>query len=368
MKKRIIIALVLLAASFFLDEYAAIAAAKISHPALTLFFTVISHSTLAFVLIVPAIMLFRQRQRLPSVYVAVLFSFLCSYFLKFMLRVERPNELHKTISFTKIEDYSFPSSHSTLAFAPLHAMEKAGRARLWLAYGILVAASRIFLGMHKLSDTVAGAVLGYFIGAYFVENAKLDIRKDFFEVRRQLFHLGFGMAIAILMHNGFLNAISLAIALALGIMLSFAYRRMRIPLVSWFIDNFERKKEKIPGKGAITLVAGSLIAAAIFPKDVAAASIAILAMGDSFSHIIGRFFGRTKQPFSVKLLEGTIAGIIAGFFGAVFFVSIEEAIVAASVAMVFESVEIKLHKTLIDDNLVVPVVAGLAILVLRLVT
>ena len=92
------------------------------------------------------------------------------------------------------------------------------------------------------------------------------------------------------------------------------------------------------------------------------ASIMILALGDSFSHIVGKFFGRTRQPFSVKLLEGTFAGIVAGFCGAVFFVPVWEAFFAATIAMLLEAVELRFFAFRIDDNLYIPAASALIII------
>ena len=69
---------------------------------------------------------------------------------------------------------------------------------------------------------------------------------------------------------------------------------------------------------------------------------------------------------SNKLLEGTLAGTFAGFLGAVLFVPIPEAVLGSAVAMIAEVVKIDLNDNTIDDNLVVPLVAGTVMFLVRL--
>lgn len=60
---------------------------------------------------------------------------------------------------------SFPSGHSTAAASLIRFFEfNTIMLWGWIAITILVMFSRVYLGMHYLSDVVAGFVLGYFIG------------------------------------------------------------------------------------------------------------------------------------------------------------------------------------------------------------
>jgi membrane-associated phospholipid phosphatase len=77
--------------------------------------------------------------------------------------------LHFIPNWDRFGFQSFPSGHSTTAFAL--AMVLSFLAPRWtyavLVFGVLVAASRVILGEHYLSDVTAGAMLGVF-GAYAV--------------------------------------------------------------------------------------------------------------------------------------------------------------------------------------------------------
>jgi len=94
----------------------------------------------------------------------------------------------------------------------------------------------------------------------------------------------------------------------------------------------------------------------------------IVTFGDSASHLSGKFFGKVKHPLNkYKLLEGTLLGFIAALIGALFFVGWQEAIPAAVVAMVVESLELKFRSKVVDDNLLIPLVAGAVISVVRMI-
>ena len=93
----------------------------------------------------------------------------------------------------------------------------------------------------------------------------------------------------------------------------------------------------------------------------------VLAFGDSISHMYGLHYGKIKHPLSNrKFLEGTIAGFIAGFIGAWTFLPWHEAFFASLIAMIVEAIEIKIGAEQVDDNLIIPVVAGAVVWVIRL--
>ena len=97
------------------------------------------------------------------------------------------------------------------------------------------------------------------------------------------------------------------------------------------------------------------------------AAIMILTFGDSFSHIFGAEFGTIKNIFngrSKKLLEGTLAGTVTGFLAAAFFMPIPEAFLGSLGAMIAEVIQIDLNEYPLDDNVVVPLVAGTIMLLI----
>lgn len=178
-----------------------------------------------------------------------------------------------------------------------------------------------------------------------------------FEIRREALHVSVGIAIILLVMFCNYALWLLFFALVLGIILSLALLKFKIPLISRLLPLFERKKhmKKFPGKGMLFFVAGCLLALKLFSRDIALASIAILAFGDSVSHL---FFVSEKKYFLKKSFKSIIAGITASFLPALFFVPLIYALASSVIAMIAEAIYIKLGEAEVDDNLIVPLVAG----------
>ena len=190
------------------------------------------------------------------------------------------------------------------------------------------------------------------------------------ELGRQIIHLIVGVVSVILIYTGFLTSISILALIVIGILASFICKRTWLPGFSFFLKHFERGKEKVnfPGKGLIFFFIGVLLVVKLFDQDIALASIMILALGDSISHLVGAKYGKLKNIFnwkSNKLIEGTLAGTFAGFLGAIIFVSWPMAFIASFVAMVAEVIKIDFNDNTLDDNLVVPLIAGTVMFLLR---
>jgi len=190
-----------------------------------------------------------------------------------------------------------------------------------------------------------------------------------FEVRRQAFHICLGLAIIILLVNNILNSLILFIILIAGILISILSRKFKIPVIYSFLKLFERKDilKTFPGKGAISFLIGCLLVLQLFGRDIALASIMILTFGDSVSHLFGWHFGRKKHPLNcLKSIEGNIAGAFTGFLGAMLFVSPLPAFLASFGAMTAEAIELRMNNKIIDDNIIVPLVAGTIIHLMRI--
>ena len=180
------------------------------------------------------------------------------------------------------------------------------------------------------------------------------------EFKRQIFHLLLGTVLVILLNEEILNLQYLFFLLLAGFVLSLLSKKYKLFGVNWLLKKFDREKEILPGYGALTYFLGCIIVLGLFEKKIALASIMVLAFGDSISHL-GRF-GNVKNPFSkTKLLEGTVLGILAGTLGAGLFVSWEAAFFGSLVAMSVEGLEIVILKRKVDDNLLIPVIAGLVV-------
>ena len=191
---------------------------------------------------------------------------------------------------------------------------------------------------------------------------------NWLEIKRQLLHVFTGTIVLFLIIVKVLTPLSLFLIIVISVILSLMSRRFDVPVVQWFLDNFEREKDKksFPGRGFISFFVGVLLAIKLFEPGIAYASIMVLTLGDTVSHLVGTHIGRIKHPLdSHKSLEGNIAGGFAGFIGCMFFVDPWLALLGSFGAMTVEAIQIRMNNSIIDDNIVVPLACGVIIMLVR---
>ncbi len=186
------------------------------------------------------------------------------------------------------------------------------------------------------------------------------------EIRRQALHAIVGSFAILLVLKGIAGWQFFTLIFAAGVVISLLSAKYRLPVIRQCLLLFDRKKEVVLGKGALLLIAGIALALALFPQDIALAAIAVLAIGDAISRL-GQFFGKIHFPWNRhKQLESTFLSILASAIFASLFVTPIEAAAASAIGMLAESFPITARGRTIDDNLVVPVVAGFTIILLRI--
>ncbi len=196
------------------------------------------------------------------------------------------------------------------------------------------------------------------------------------EFRRKTIHIFTGILVIILISKGILNIPVLIVALVIGLLLSLASIKHRLPLIGWCLDKFDRPGEKFPGKGAVNYLLGIFLLILLFSggdNHIVYASILILALGDSFTALIGirlkstTRLKKTRIPMSTgKLLEATVFGMIIASLGAMLFVSVLEAVLASAVAMTLEALELRFGREPIDDNIIIPLAAAITMFIIRI--
>ncbi len=130
-----------------------------------------------------------------------------------------------------------------------------------------------------------------------------------------------------------------------------------------FLDFLYRDKERSCIGGHVFFVLGSVVAVAVYSKEVAIASVLMLTFGDMAGSIAGITVGKTHFKGTNKSLEGSTAEFVTNLvIGNVILQSFAVAFVMAAVATLTET-----WLSGIDDNLSIPVFAGFSAELLLLI-
>ncbi len=149
-----------------------------------------------------------------------------------------------------------------------------------------------------------------------------------------------------------LNLLSLYLAFILLIEHFRLSKGIKIP----FFDFLFRDKERACIGGHVFFVIGSLIAIGVYSKEVAITSILLITFGDMAASLVGITLGKTYIKDTNKSLEGSAAEFFTDLvIGSVILKNLPVAFVMAFVATLTET-----FLSGIDDNLSIPVFAGLS--------
>ncbi len=175
------------------------------------------------------------------------------------------------------------------------------------------------------------------------------------EVRRQIFHL---IAISlwlipVLYLPYWVVVVLLLIAVAINLAVVVRFRPLYV-VFSPFIGLFERDRNlDKPGIQALYANLGVFISFLLFGK-FAVVGVVALAVGDSFSNLVGMRWGRHRVFYNEdKSWEGVLAFFLSVYAVLVFFYPVSLALMVSVVSSLLESFRLP-----VDDNLTIPVVAS----------
>lgn len=313
----------------------------------------------------------RRYKELLLVAAAALLSLEAGYILKKLFQIPRPDQLATQLTYAT--GWTFPSIHAAIVLSIVPFAQRLFKQK-WIEYTavfllLTIAVSRTYLGVHYLSDVLFGGLIGYLFGwtLLHLENHYEAAERFIYhlttkrEVRRQTAHLATGLLIILLIKLRLMDLPMLGGVLMAGGLLAVISRSTKVPGVHQALELFERPEQmqKFPGKGSFFLVLGSFLALLLFPEPIALAAIAIMAVGDSLTTLVGVYFGQIKSPTNpMKHLEGTALAIMAGTIAAFNFVPFQKAFLGAVVAMLFEALTVRHIDRVLDDNVLIPLVAG----------
>ena len=173
-KEHLFVAVLLIAASFLADSSINAFAKTIHTPPLDFVFGWFSHFATIFVILIVMTSLFlweeKKKKWIKPLWLSFFGAFILSYAIKFIIMRARPDGT-EIIPLLNLIDYSFPSAHAAAAFSIIPLLDKEYKKLkwFWLLFAIMVVASRLYFGVHYLSDVMAGAAIGYIFGYEIVE-------------------------------------------------------------------------------------------------------------------------------------------------------------------------------------------------------
>lgn len=128
-----------------------------------------------------------KRKWILPLWITLCLSVVVSFLLKFAVQRLRPYQLGIVSILPVLEkashliwNFSFPSFHAMFVFCAIPILSKnfPKFKYVWIVFAGLVAFSRIYFGLHFLSDVIAGGLIGYLLGAIII---KIEKENKFWE-------------------------------------------------------------------------------------------------------------------------------------------------------------------------------------------
>jgi len=180
-----ILAIFAIFASFYFDKDLIKIISLLRNGILDNFFmiiTVISSEVIIF-FILTALFLWRENKRrwIFPLWASLGLSAMISFFLKITIQRARPFQLGLVQLIASLQEasyaiwnFSFPSFQTMLVFSaiPILSHQFPKLKKFWIAFAVLVGFSRLYFGVHFVSDVLVGGVIGYLIGISIVKLEK----------------------------------------------------------------------------------------------------------------------------------------------------------------------------------------------------
>lgn len=144
------------------------------NPVLDIIFTAFTHlgTMIAVLLVIVSLFMLKKHRKgwIIPLWLSLVFAVVFSYIIKYAVMRQRPEAIG-IAAVIAATGYSFPSAHSATFFSALPVMDKVFKKWVyaWIAVAVLISFSRLYLGVHYLSDVIFGGMLGFCSGWLFLE-------------------------------------------------------------------------------------------------------------------------------------------------------------------------------------------------------
>jgi len=138
-------------------------------------------SSIIFIFLTVLFMQKNKKKWLLPLWLTMLVSVIISFLLKVSVQRIRPYQMELISILPGFEslahsvwNFSFPSFQAMLVFSAVPFLSKEfPRFRyVWIIFASLVALSRVYIGLHFLSDVILGGLIGYLLGAAVIKTEK----------------------------------------------------------------------------------------------------------------------------------------------------------------------------------------------------
>lgn len=117
-----------------------------------------------------------KRKWILPLWFTLALSAIVSFLLKIAIQRPRPYQTGVVSSLLEgashnIWNFSFPSFQAMLVFCaiPILSKEFPKFKNIWVIFAVLIAISRVYLGVHFMSDVLVGGLIGYFLGVFVIK-------------------------------------------------------------------------------------------------------------------------------------------------------------------------------------------------------
>ena len=312
------------------------------------------------------------RRHVASLLVSIVALVVLGHFLKDLTEITRPFIVLGLPPILPEVNNSFPSMHALLGGVMMY-FSYLTRSRLitysYAVLAFLVLVSRVVLGVHYLSDVLSGFLLGLLIASVLsgsLKDSPLVLSmwhklSSLLELRRQIVHMVCGLGALVCLYLGVISAGFLFVLALVGVVLGSFATMYPQTLLSRAAQIFGRVDEaaSFPGRGAVYMVLGVAITYQFFPERAALAGIAILTVGDAVATIVGSYFSRISLPWNAaKHFEAYLAGVVASTVVVAVFLPLPVAFLVSVVALLFETLPLRIGRFSFDDNLTLPIIGA----------